>query len=189
MRIVAGRHRGRSLEAPPGSAVRPTADRAREALFDILAGGRVFPDFDLTEARVLDAFAGSGAVGLEALSRGAASAVFIENGRVALASLRRNIDTLGETGRTRVIATDATHPGAAPGSFDFVFLDPPYGAGLAGPALTALTAGGWLAPAAAVIAEIAAKESFAPPEGFRVSDERRYGAGWFVFLMRDAASP
>ncbi|MBL26806.1 MAG: 16S rRNA (guanine(966)-N(2))-methyltransferase RsmD [Rhodospirillaceae bacterium] len=186
MRIVAGRNRGRGLDVPPGNAVRPTADRAREALFDILDGGRVFPDFDLTDARVLDVFAGSGAVGLEALSRGAARAVFIENGREALSSLRRNIAALGETGRTRVLAADARHLGAAPEVFDFVFLDPPYGVGLLGPTLTALTAGGWLAPGAAVVAELAAKEPFVPPEGFQVRDERRYGAGRFVFLMRGA---
>ena len=147
MRIVGGSHRGRPLIAPPGDAVRPTSDRAREALFNILSHGEfAAAGIAFAEAAVLDAFAGTGAFGLEALSRGASEAVFIENDREALAALRRNIADLGETARSRVIAGDATRPPRAPIACAVAFLDPPYASGLAVPALTALAAAGWLCP-------------------------------------------
>jgi 16S rRNA (guanine966-N2)-methyltransferase len=189
MRIVGGSHRGRRLTAPPGEAVRPTSDRAREALFDILShGAYAVAGLPFAEKTVLDAFAGTGAFGLEALSRGAAEAVFIENDHQALAALRRNIAEFGETARSRVVAGDATRPPRAPGACGLAFLDPPYKSGLAAPALTALAAAGWLTPDALAIVEIGAREGFAPPAGFAVIDERIYGAARLVFLRRGATN-
>lgn len=182
MRIVGGRHRGRALEAPPGATVRPTSDRAREALFNILSHGRLAAPF--RDAAVLDAFAGTGALGLEALSRGAAEAFFIESDRAALEALRRNVKTLGEELRAHVIAGDVTRPPPARRGAALAFLDPPYRSGLAAPALAALAEAGWLAPTALVTVEIAAKEEFTPPPGFEVIDERRYGAARLLILRR-----
>ena len=185
MRIVGGRHRGRRLLAPPGDAVRPTSDRAREALFNILSHGRLAASgLPFADAVVLDAFAGTGALGLEALSRGAAEAVFIERDHGALAALRRNIETLGETDRTRIMPGDATRPPRGTAACAVAFLDPPYRSGLAGPALTALAAAGWLTPEALVVIETAAGEEFPPGEGFTLLDERVYGAARLAFLRR-----
>ena len=189
MRIVGGSHRGRRLIAPPGDAVRPTSDRAREALFDILSHGRLAEDgIPFADATVLDAFAGTGALGLEALSRGAAEAVFIERDRDALAILRRNIEALGETARARILPGDAIRPPRGEIACAIAFLDPPYASGLAGPALAALTAAGWLAPDGLAVIETAAREKLAPPAGFTLVDERVYGAARLVFLRRERAT-
>ena len=186
MRIIAGRHRGRPLRAPEGRAVRPTGDRAREALFDILAHGR-FADRPVFEAaRVLDAFAGTGAFGLEALSRGAAQASFIEKDRDVLAMLRGNIAALGEERNATVLATDALRPPPAAVPVTLAFLDPPYGEELAAPALAALAAARWFAPDALVVVEVAARQKLVPPPGFTRLEERRYGAARLVFLRYDS---
>jgi 16S rRNA (guanine966-N2)-methyltransferase len=182
MRIVGGRNRGRALEAPPGEAVRPTSDRAREALFNILGHGAFATPFH--DREVLDAFAGTGALGLEALSRGAAGASFIENDRAALEALRRNVRALGEAPRARIIAGDATRPPPAPTPVAVAFLDPPYRSGLASPALEALARAGWLGPGTLATVEVAAKEAFEPPPGFERLDERRYGAARLLILRR-----
>jgi 16S rRNA (guanine966-N2)-methyltransferase len=183
MRIVAGRHRGRRLLAPPGEKVRPTSDRAREALFNILSHGALAADgIPFADAAVLDAFAGTGALGLEALSRGAAKAVFIEHNREALAILRKNIEALGEGARGLIVPGDATRPGRANSACAVAFLDPPYRSGLAGPALAALAAAEWLAPDALAVIELAAREHFSPPAGFTLLDERVYGVARLVFL-------
>ena len=183
MRIVAGRNRGRRLLAPPGETVRPTSDRAREALFNILSHGNIAADgIPFAEKTVLDAFAGTGALGLEALSRGAAEAVFIEQDREALAILRKNVEVLGEGARARVIPGDATRPPRATSACAVVFLDPPYRSGFAGPALAALADAGWLAPKALAVVELAAREHFAPPAGVTLLEERVYGAARLVFL-------
>ena len=185
LRIVGGVHRGRRLVAPPGDAVRPTSDRAREALFNILSHGNfAAAGLPFAGRPVLDAFAGTGALGLEALSRGASAAAFIEEGREALATLRRNIAALGEDGRAHVVPGDATRPPRAAMVCAVAFLDPPYHSGLAAPALAALAAAGWLAADALAIAEVAAHEEFLPPAGFTVIDERVYGAARLVFLRR-----
>jgi 16S rRNA (guanine966-N2)-methyltransferase len=189
MRIVAGKHRGRRLAAPPGLAVRPTSDRAREALFDILAHGR-FGDRPIYEgATVLDAFAGTGAFGLEALSRGARHAFFLEKDRAARAALAGNIAMLGEAERATLLAADALKPPRATEPCTLGFLDPPYGQDLAAPALAAAAASGWFAPEALVIVEVAARESFALPAGFTLLEERRYGAARLVFLRRGDVGP
>ena len=182
MRIIAGKHRGRPLRAPEGRSVRPTSDRAREALFDILAHGRFADRPVFQEARVLDAFAGTGAFGLEALSRGAAHATFIEKDRGVLAVLRGNIAALGEERNATVLATDALKPPPAVAPVSLAFLDPPYGEELAAPALAALAAARWFSPEALVIVEVAARQKLVPPPGFTLLEERRYGAARLVFL-------
>src|SRR5437764_6503435 len=144
LRIVGGRHRGRRLVVPAGETVRPTSDRAREALFNILLHGRFATAGSPIAGRaVLDAFAGTGAFGLEALSRGAREAVFIENGREALAALRRNVAALGLDASAQIVAGDAARPRRATVACALGFLDPPYGSGLAPAALTGLAAAGW----------------------------------------------
>jgi 16S rRNA (guanine966-N2)-methyltransferase len=188
MRIIAGRHRGRRLEAPPGTAVRPTAERAREALFDILAHGRFGEQPVYQDAQVLDAFAGTGALGLEALSRGARFATFLENERNARMALTRMIATLGETAHAAVLAADALRPPRATGACGLAFLDPPYREALAAPALVALAAAGWFAAEALVVVEVAAKEALTPPADFTLLEERRYGAARIVFLRYAGAS-
>ena len=185
MRIVAGTHKGRVLAAPEGRAVRPTSERAREALFDILAHAKFAVRGLIEGARVLDAFAGTGALGLEALSRGAAEAHFMERDRAARALLQANIRMLGEERRAIVHGSDATHPPRALSPCDLVFLDPPYDEDLAAPALEALAAQGWIASGAIVAVELAATRDLAPPAGFASLDERRYGKAKLLFLRKD----
>ncbi|MBV9014117.1 MAG: 16S rRNA (guanine(966)-N(2))-methyltransferase RsmD [Alphaproteobacteria bacterium] len=188
LRIVGGVHRGRRLAAPPGDAVRPTSDRAREALFNILSHGRFAASgLPFADRPVLDAFAGTGALGLEALSRGASAAAFIENGREALTVLRRNIAALGEEDRARVIAGDAMRPPRAGLVCAVAFLDPPYRSGLAAGALSALAAAGWLGPDALAVVEVAAGEELPAVAGFAALDERVYGAARLVFLRYNRA--
>jgi 16S rRNA (guanine966-N2)-methyltransferase len=173
MRIVGGRLRGRALAAPKSQAIRPTADRLREALFNILVHAYGDP---VTGARVLDLFAGTGALGLEALSRGAAFALFIDDAAEARALLRENVAALGLGGVTRVFRRDACKLGPAHPiePFSLAFLDPPYGRGLAEAALASARAGGWLTPAALIVVEEAASAAFAAPEGFDELERRRY---------------
>ncbi len=184
MRIAAGKHRGRRLTAPAGKKVRPTLARAREALFDILAHKRLSGTGApvLAGARVLEAFSGSGAFAFEALSRGAAGAILMDTEPAALDAARRNAANLSEGARVTVLKMDATKPGPAQSAASLVFLDPPYGSGLAAPALAALAAKGWLADGALCVIEVAAKEPFDPPAGFTALDVRRYGAARFVFV-------
>jgi len=181
MRIVGGRFRGRRLAAPRSPAIRPTSDRLREALFNILAHSYGDP---VTGARVLDLFAGTGALGLEALSRGAAFALFVDQGAAARALIRQNVATLGLGGATRIYRRDATklgpvHP-LAP--FSLAFLDPPYGKGLAEQALASARDGRWLAPEALVVVEEAAHAGLKAPEGFEELERRRYDDTELVFL-------
>ena len=183
LRIVAGRHRGRRLAAPEGQATRPTAERVRQALFDMLWHAPWAGRAAVEEARVLDAFAGTGALGLEALSRGAAHASFIEPDRAALAALRRNVATLGEDHRARVIPGDATRPPPAPAPCSLLLLDPPYGKDLVPRALAVLEQAGWIAPEALVAAEVAKADPLEVP-GFTEVAERAHGAARLVFLRR-----
>ena len=173
MRIVGGRLRGRALAAPTSQAIRPTADRLREALFNILVHAYGDP---VTGARVLDLFAGTGALGLEALSRGAAFALFIDDAAEARALLRENVAALGLGGVTRIFRRDACKLGPAHPiePFSLAFLDPPYGRGLAEAALASARAGGWLAPDALIVVEEAASAAFAAPAGFDELERRRY---------------
>ena len=182
MRIVAGMYRGRPLVAPKGQSTRPTADRARQALFNVLEHAPWSPGLD--GARTIDLFAGSGALGLEAISRGAASCLFIERDPAALAAIGANIETLGLGDRTRTLRRDAAElPARTEGApFDLAFLDPPYGQGLAERALARLAAGGWLAPAAIVVVERGADEADIAPERFEALDLRTWGAAKVSFL-------
>lgn len=183
MRIVGGRFRGTLLAEPgpgdPSAHLRPTTDRVREAIFNLIAHG---PGGDrVSGARVLDLFAGTGALGCEAFSRGAAHVTFVEDGAPARALIRANIEKLRAMGATHLYRRDATDLGAnraAP--FTLVFLDPPYGQGLGARALASAQAGGWLAPGAAVIWEENAPQP-APP-GFTAEDQRRYGETWVTRL-------
>lgn len=184
LKIIGGKHRGRVLEAPEGQNVRPTSSRAREALFNILAHARWHEDgtSPLIDARVLDAFAGSGALGLEALSRGAAHVTFLDNDSRSIKLIGDNLRLLGEVAAAKVVRTDATRPPPARALCDLVFLDPPYRSGLSVPALAALAEAGWLAPDAIVTVELAHNEDIIAPNGFEQIDERRYGAAKIVIL-------
>jgi 16S rRNA (guanine966-N2)-methyltransferase len=183
-RIISGKHRGRALKVPAGGAVRPTADRVREALFNILTHGIDWPGFD--GASVLDVFAGSGACGLEALSRGAEQAVFVDTDGAVLLTIRRNAAAIGEARTVTMLKLDATRlpppPGAAKAPCALAFLDPPYETGLASPALQGLATRHWLAPGAIAVVEVAAREPLAVPPGYAPLDERTYGAARLVFL-------
>jgi 16S rRNA (guanine966-N2)-methyltransferase len=185
MRIVGGRLRGRPLAAPTSQAIRPTADRLRESLFNILVHAY---DDPVTDARVLDLFAGTGALGLEALSRGAAFALFIDEGAPARALLRENVATLGLGGVSRIFRRDATRLGAAHPieAFSLAFLDPPYGRGLAEEALASARAGGWLTPGALAVVEEAAKPGFNVPEGFEELERRSYDDSALIVLRHRA---
>jgi 16S rRNA (guanine966-N2)-methyltransferase len=187
MRIVGGRLRSRALAAPKTQAIRPTADRLRESLFNVLAHAYGDP---VTGARVLDLFAGTGALGIEAISRGAAFALFVDDGAEARALLRENIETLGLGGVTRIFRRDATKLGAAHPvePFSLFFLDPPYGDGLAERALSSALAGGWLAPNALIIVEEAIASRFTPPEGFVELERRPYDTTELMFLKVFPAS-
>ncbi|SFH08542.1 16S rRNA (guanine966-N2)-methyltransferase [Palleronia marisminoris] len=185
MRIIAGTHRGRALAAvgkgDPAAHLRPTTDRVRESLFGVLEGGR-FGD-PVEGAHVLDLFAGTGALGLEALSRGAADVTFVESGRKALALLSRNIETLGEAARTRILRQDAARLGPSDRPCDLVFLDPPYGKGLGQRAIAAARAGGWIAPGALIVWEEAAAVDL--PEGLSPLETRRYGDTWISLARHE----
>jgi 16S rRNA (guanine966-N2)-methyltransferase len=184
MRIVGGRFRGRTLLAPKSQAIRPTADRLRESLFNILAHGYGDP---VTGARVLDLFAGTGALGLEALSRGAAFALFVDDAAAARALIRGNVDALGAGGATKIFRRDATQlgPAAPVEPFTLAFLDPPYGMGLAAKALASARDGGWLIPGALAVVEEAADAGFVAPEGFEEIERREYDDTVLVFLRRN----
>lgn len=192
IKIIGGKHRGRSLATPEGLTTRPTSNRARESMFNILAHAN-WQDADgnggtspLVDARVLDAFAGSGALGLEALSRGAAHATFLDNDATSIKLIGENVRKLGEAGAAKVVRADATRPPPLRNSgregCDLVFLDPPYRSGLAAPALTALAEAGWLNKGAIATVELAATEDLIVPPGFEAIDERRYGAAKIVIV-------
>jgi 16S rRNA (guanine966-N2)-methyltransferase len=175
MRIVAGKFRGARIEAPKGLATRPTSDRVRQALFNVLEHGA--PRFDFEGARVLDLFAGSGALGLEACSRGARFCLFVEDSAEARGAIRRNVEALELTGVTKIWRRDATKLGdrGANLPFDLIFLDPPYGRGLGDQALAALVDGGWLGDDAVVVVEERADAEIILPAAFQEIDTRSYG--------------
>jgi 16S rRNA (guanine966-N2)-methyltransferase len=181
MRVVGGKLRSRPIAGPKSAAIRPTSDRLREALFNILAHSY---DDPVSGARVLDLFAGTGALGIEAISRGAAYALFVDEGVEARALLRDNVESLGLGGVTRIFRRDATRLGPAHplDAFSLVVLDPPYGKGLADKALISARDGGWLTPQALAVVEEAGDASFKAPEGFTELERRKYDDTAFVFL-------
>ena len=186
MRIVAGKHKGRALQAPKGRETRPTSDRARESLFNVLAHAGWAPP--LEGARVIDLFAGSGALGLEAISRGAGFCLFVETDPAARGAVRANIEALGLYGLTRLHRRSATDLGEKPAGvgapFTLAFLDPPYGRDLVAPALATLLAGHWLAEDAVAVVETAKDEGFEPGPGWEEVDRRQSGAAEIVCLRR-----
>jgi 16S rRNA (guanine966-N2)-methyltransferase len=186
MRIVGGRLRGRALAAPKSQAIRPTADRLRESLFNILMHAYGDP---ITGARVLDLFAGTGALGLEAVSRGAAFALFVDDGAEARALLRQNVEALSLAAVARIFRRDATKLGPAHPvePFSLVFLDPPYGKGLAEKALTSAREGGWLTDEALIVVEEAADADFKAPEGYQEIERRKYDDTEFMILRSSSS--
>lgn len=189
MRIVSGEFRGKALIAPEGQATRPTSDRARQAIFNILEHAPWSPG--MRDLRVMDLFAGSGALGFEALSRGAAFCLFVETDEAARGAIRDNVEAMSLFGKTRVHRRDATDLGIKPGAdgppFDLAFLDPPYAKGLGEKALERLAAGGWLANGATVVFERGASEPPFEVSGFDALDTREYGAARVHFLRFTAA--
>jgi 16S rRNA (guanine966-N2)-methyltransferase len=185
MRIVSGKYKGHALIAPKGQATRPTSDRARESLFNIIVHASWAPA--LNDAHVIDLFAGSGALGLEALSHGAMSCLFVETDASARGAIRTNIEALQAEGITRLHRRSATalgtRPATVPTHFDIAFLDPPYDQGFVIPALTSLHEGDWLTDAALVVVETAASEAL-DLEGWEILDTRAQGAARLTFLRR-----
>jgi 16S rRNA (guanine966-N2)-methyltransferase len=175
MRIVAGKFRGKQLASPEDGSIRPTADRVRESIFNILAS-RLAPSLD--GLRVLDLFAGTGAMGLEALSRGAAHVIFVDTGAEARGLIRDHIEAFGAGGVTKLLRRDATALGDAGtmGPVDLVFLDAPYGKGLGEEALVSLKDGGWLKPDTTLVLEDGSDVTLALPSGFALEERREYGA-------------
>ena len=183
MRIVAGRHRGRPLSAPAGEQTRPTSALTRESVFNILTHGKFAADGDPVQgAAMLDGFAGAGANGLEALSRGAEHAVFMESQAAAVAALRENLRALDEQSSATIVHADCLHPPRASTACSLVILDPPYRQGMAPPALRALWSTGWIAADALVVVELMKTEDLSVPDGFAELDTRKYGKAKVVFL-------
>lgn len=182
MRVVAGRFRGRALVTPEGMSIRPTSDRVRESAFNILTHGA--EDFSLAGERVIDLFAGTGALGIEAVSRGAAFCLFVEDAAEARALIRRNVEALGLTGETRIFRRDATDLGPAGNMepYGLAFLDPPYGKGLGETALVGLADGKWLKPGTVCVLEERAGTDVAIPPAFTQFDTRTWGDTEVRFL-------
>jgi 16S rRNA (guanine966-N2)-methyltransferase len=181
MRVVGGQFKGRSLFGPKDDRVRPTSDKVREALFNIIAHG----GYPLDGARVLDLFAGTGAMGVEALSRGAAFVLFVDDHLESRAIVRRNVEAMNLTGVTKIWRRDATRlderPPNAGAAFDLIFADPPYRKGLGKLALTSARVGGWIAPGALIVLEEASDQDIPDPDGFARIDLRTYGDTQAVF--------
>jgi len=188
MRVVGGRLRGRALASPKSPAIRPTADRLRESLFNILIHSYGDP---ITAARVLDLFAGTGALGIEALSRGAAFTLFVDDGAQARALLRENVAALGLGGTSKIFRRDAMKLGPAHPvePFSLAFLDPPYGQGLAEKSLASARTGGWFTPDALIVVEEAKKAQFAAPDGFTELERRSYDDTEFIIMRFAGAEP
>jgi 16S rRNA (guanine966-N2)-methyltransferase len=191
MRIVAGKFRGKQLSSPDDDSIRPTADRVRESVFNILVS-RLGPNFD--GLRVLDLFAGTGALGLEALSRGASNVVFVDTGAEARGLIRDHIEAFGAGGVAKLLRRDATSlgPAGTMGPVDLVLLDPPYGKGLGEQALLSLQLGNWLKPETLLVLEESSEAALSLPEGFALDDRREYGAAaihllWVTSSARTSA--
>jgi len=192
MRIVSGRFKGRTLLSPQGLATRPTSDRARQAIFNILEHANWRPFILPENAYVLDIFAGTGAFGLEALSRGAEESVFIENDAAALAACRGNIDSFKVSAETKVLRIDATRLPPRPANLaprTLVFLDPPYGKNMGNLALRQLGDKNWLAPGAVCVQEMSKKAPEPVPDGFTLTDTRTYGIAEVRFLIYAPEAP
>ena len=187
MRIIAGKWRGKKLIAPRGIDVRPTSDRGKGALYDLLTHGKPATcGFELRDAKVLDAFAGTGALGLEALSRDAAQVTFMENAKASHRAIRTNVSACQAETLVNLIETDVLTAPTAMSPCDLIHIDPPYGKGLVATALQRLDAKGWIAKGAICCAELGKDETLSIPEGFRQLEDRRYGAARIVILKNVA---
>ena len=190
MRIISGKFRGLSLSTPKDERVRPTSDRVREALFNVIAHNDFGMDFSLNGVRVLDLFAGTGALGLEALSRGASFVMFVDDHFESRALIRRNVEAAHATGATKIWRRDAAVLGDIPanagGAFGLVFIDPPYRKGLADRALSSLVTGNWLAERCLLVVETAEDEALELPPSLAIEDDRTYGDTRVRLIMRRA---
>jgi 16S rRNA (guanine966-N2)-methyltransferase len=184
LRIIAGKYRGRKIETKESARIRPTGSRARGAIFNILMHGefRGSDHSPLIGGRVVDVFCGTGALGLEALSRGAEHVTFVDQSAESMALVRANVTHMGETQAAQFIRSDSTALPATTRPCGLAFLDPPYRSGLAVKSLRSLDAKGWLLPGAVAVVEMDAKETFTPPESYTLFDERKYGNTKIVFL-------
>ena len=182
MRIIGGSWRNRKLSTPDGKDVRPTADRARESLFSILEHSGTYDRWQMAGATVLDVFAGTGALGLEALSRGAKQVIFIDASTISISIINRNIKSVKASERAKVLCQDATKLGPSKIKANLAFLDPPYRSGLAEQSLSGLMKAGWLGISALAIVETSEKEVIIPPEKFALLEKRRCGGATFWFL-------
>lgn len=183
MRIIAGKHRGRPLGRPPAMITRPTMDRVRESIFNMLAHADIDGKIDFIEnSVVLDAFAGSGALGLESLSRGAKFIYFFDKNTRALATVRENVWSLGESEATKIMKADAVKPPKAPHPMDLVLLDPPFGKNLTALSLPGLLSEGWIDQNTLIVAEIAAREELKLPSNFSIIREKVYGTAHVFFI-------
>ncbi len=186
MRITGGIYGGRPLKAPGDMRVRPTADKVRQAIFNILRHHDFENGFALEGARAVDLFAGTGALGIEAISQGARYCLFVDDAASSRALVRENVEAFALTGKTRIWRRNAANlgplPAGAGGPFELAFLDPPYRKDLIFPALSSLCAGGWLSPGAVIVAETAAEEAVPAADGFALCDERTYGDTRVAFL-------
>lgn len=191
MRIVGGEYRGKQLALPEDNRIRPTADRTREALFNILGHGSVYR----TEqgplplgARILDVFAGTGALGIEALSRGADHVTFMDNQWDSVKLIKQNVAAIKAQQKVSIFNRNGTIPGRASGHIDLILMDPPYSQGLEIPSLLALRDGGWIQENTVIVIELAAKEKIEIPDDFELLDERKYGAAKLLFLKPASAA-
>jgi len=178
-RIIAGKFRGRRLDVPAGNAVRPTTDRMRERVFSMLMHGR-YPD--MKEARVADLFAGTGALGLEALSRGASHITFVEKSPGSVACIKANIAALDAANETLVMQKSTDALPAATKPYEFIFMDPPYHKGLVEPTLESLISANWLAKDGVIICELASDDALSLPTSLFIIDERSQGQQRVLFL-------
>ncbi len=184
LRIFAGKHRGRKLYMNEGKEIRPTSGRAREAVFNILVHGEFAPggDTPLAQQTIADLFCGCGALGCEALSRGARFVTFVDQSNDAAKLVKANLEHLGEDKNARIIRSDSANLPYAPRKHRLVFMDPPYKSGLAPKALASLDKQGWLEGGALVVVEVSSKEDLEPPPGFEVTDKRDYGNSRMYFV-------
>lgn len=182
MRVTGGKLGGRALVAPDDARIRPTSDKVRQAIFNVLAHNDFGVGFTIEGARVADLFAGTGAMGIEALSRGASFCAFIDDSPESRALIRENVEALGLTGVTKIWRRDATQLGKANDHYNLVFLDPPYHKGLIAPALTSLLEGTWPAPDAIIVAELAVDDDSPCTDDFTLLDDRTYGDTRVLFL-------
>ena len=184
LRIIAGKHRGRKIETKENRTIRPTGSMAKGAIFNILAHGSFGPDGSppLIDQPVLDLYCGTGALGLEALSRGAAHVTFIDQSAESLGLARKNAQSMHEEANTHFFRSDSTSLPPARKQMGLVFMDPPYNSGLAAKSLVSLDKQGWLLPGAVIVTEMSTKEVLAAPENYETFDEREYGSTKIMFL-------